>query len=567
LITSSSENLNVTNNWWGTTDIQTIEKYIFDTYDDTRYSEAIYYPFLTSPIDSTNKPPIANAGPDKDIEVNENVYFELNGTFDPNEDTLWYTWDFGDGTIIHHDDYVIRSHKYTKVGNYTFTITVTDYEFIDSDSCIITVRPIKINQPPVVESIANMTVYIDEIVYFNDTSSYDPDGDPITFFWNFGDGDSANGRNVSHIYSEEGTYSAKLTVHDGKTSTKTEFVITVVKVREPENSKPIFISSPLLEATVGIKWNYTIIVTDKDVNDTVSINTINIPDGMTLENLTLYWIPTKNQIGNNFVEIRVTDGKIQVYQKFNITVQKKGIPPIVISSNIENNSKVSVKTTEIMVNFSASMNRSSVVSALLIDPNVEYTLYWGEDDTQLLIKINEFIHETNYKIIIDSKAKDTKNNALESNYELFFTTEVKVTTPDENENGDGKDRESSGLESNSNYIIIIVLIVVIIVIVTLGFIFKNRRKEKQEIDDERIGVDGISEFEKTDIDNKPLIKEGPDDNTNNIIIDLESKALSKKKSSDFNLSKENMLQNAKKMLENGEISRETYQSIEERLIR
>jgi hypothetical protein len=107
----------------------------------------------------------------------------------------------------------------------------------------------------------------------------------------------------------------------------------------------------------------------------------------------------------------------------------------------------------------------------------------------------------------------------------------------------------------------------ITLIITLGFIFKNRKKGKIEYDGERIAMDGRTEFDETDIDKISLKKVDPDDDTNKIIMDLESNALSRKKSSDFNLSKENMLKNAKRMLENGEISRETYQSIEERLLK
>ncbi|MGH8502024.1 MAG: PQQ-dependent sugar dehydrogenase [Gammaproteobacteria bacterium] len=54
-------------------------------------------------------------------------------------------------------------------------------------------------------------------VSFDGSQSSDPDGDALTFAWNFGDGSPpAFGRNVSHTYSAEGAYFATLTVNDGR---------------------------------------------------------------------------------------------------------------------------------------------------------------------------------------------------------------------------------------------------------------------------------------------------------------------------------------------------------------
>ncbi|XHH07767.1 MAG: hypothetical protein ACFCUE_09310 [Candidatus Bathyarchaeia archaeon] len=41
--------INVTYNWWGTTDTQTISQTIYDYYDDFNFGQVIYYPFLTAP--------------------------------------------------------------------------------------------------------------------------------------------------------------------------------------------------------------------------------------------------------------------------------------------------------------------------------------------------------------------------------------------------------------------------------------------------------------------------------------------------------------------------------------
>ena len=56
-------------------------------------------------------------------------------------------------------------------------------------------------------------------VVFDASASTDPDGDPLTFSWNFGDGASASGGSVSHTYNTAGTFNAVVTVSDGRGGT------------------------------------------------------------------------------------------------------------------------------------------------------------------------------------------------------------------------------------------------------------------------------------------------------------------------------------------------------------
>ena len=56
------------------------------------------------------------------------------------------------------------------------------------------------------------TVKVGDNVHFDATGSSDPDGDPLSFSWTFGDGDTATGMSANHVYTSQGTFKAKLCV-------------------------------------------------------------------------------------------------------------------------------------------------------------------------------------------------------------------------------------------------------------------------------------------------------------------------------------------------------------------
>src|SRR5262249_29159431 len=76
------------------------------------------------------------------------------------------------------------------------------------------------NQSPIAAASATPTNGPPPLtVQFSSAGSSDPDGDPLSFTWSFGDG-SANSTQPtpSHVYSNAGSYTATLTVSDGKAS-------------------------------------------------------------------------------------------------------------------------------------------------------------------------------------------------------------------------------------------------------------------------------------------------------------------------------------------------------------
>ena len=64
-------------------------------------------------------------------------------------------------------------------------------------------------------------------VNFSSAGSSDPEGDPLTFAWTFGDGGTSTLANPVHTYISNGPYSVRLTVSDGTVSSFTTITVRV----------------------------------------------------------------------------------------------------------------------------------------------------------------------------------------------------------------------------------------------------------------------------------------------------------------------------------------------------
>jgi PKD repeat protein len=67
------------------------------------------------------------------------------------------------------------------------------------------------NQPPVADFTYTITNFS---VSFDASSSFDPDGEILVWYWTFGDGLCGQGETIDHTYPQSGTYNVTLTVVD-----------------------------------------------------------------------------------------------------------------------------------------------------------------------------------------------------------------------------------------------------------------------------------------------------------------------------------------------------------------
>jgi glucose/arabinose dehydrogenase len=82
------------------------------------------------------------------------------------------------------------------------------------------IRYIDANQPPTAVAAADRTSGSAPLtVAFSSAGSVDPEGQPITYAWTFGDGGTSTAANPTHTYTGAGQYAARLAVSDGVNTT------------------------------------------------------------------------------------------------------------------------------------------------------------------------------------------------------------------------------------------------------------------------------------------------------------------------------------------------------------
>ncbi|TFH12905.1 PKD domain-containing protein, partial [Candidatus Bathyarchaeota archaeon] len=179
---------------------------------------------------SNIKPVAEGNGPYSGIEM-QSIVFNSTGSYDPDGKILEYHWDFDDNETSTDSQPI---HIYETTGLYNVILTVTDAAAASSKYttyCVVETS----NRPPTAYIDAVNTAKEGQMIEFNSIGSNDPDGKLIEYYWSFGDGSESTETNTSHIYSDNGTYTASLTVTDDRNLEAT----AAIQILITENHQPI----------------------------------------------------------------------------------------------------------------------------------------------------------------------------------------------------------------------------------------------------------------------------------------------------------------------------------------
>jgi len=149
---------------------------------------------------------------DFNFEITQRAGCQFNFTpyisFAPGLTVLQYLWNFGDGTTSTESN---PTHYYDNPGYYSTTLTLLVVNE-NGECCVKSVKQGLNAEPCDPCAIAESTKfkYVRPSTYQFDFSATSPNTPNYVYLWNFGDGTTATGHDVSHTYAANGTYVVEL---------------------------------------------------------------------------------------------------------------------------------------------------------------------------------------------------------------------------------------------------------------------------------------------------------------------------------------------------------------------
>ncbi len=144
----------------------------------------------------------------------EELPFDASASLDPDGALTGYQWTFGDGAEAQG---ARVGHVFERAGRYGVRLRVTD----DSGSACASAEAgaeAIVNGAPEARIQASALIArtggAHDGIRFDAGGSTDPEGDPLVFHWDFGDGTSARGSLVTHAFAKPGRYSVTLSARD-----------------------------------------------------------------------------------------------------------------------------------------------------------------------------------------------------------------------------------------------------------------------------------------------------------------------------------------------------------------
>ncbi len=221
---------------------------------------------------------------------------------------------------------------FDNAGTYNLKVTVSDGYSNVTRTFRLTV--INVNRPPVLSPIGNRSIGENTYFYF-DVNATDPDGDELRFS---DDTPLFDINPYTGIISftpklwQVGIYRVNITVSDGEFIDSEEVWFNVTGINHP----PVLDFIQPQFARVGVPFNLTLSAHDADGDP------LTFSDNTTLFDISsrgqINFTPAISDIGIYYIEIRVSDGKVEDSKIFNLVVTKTNTPPRIL--NITQNMSV-----------------------------------------------------------------------------------------------------------------------------------------------------------------------------------------------------------------------------------
>lgn len=282
--------------------------------------------------------------------------------------------------------------------------------------------PPKLTLPPIEAKFGSVptTTNISEKIEFDGSASYSLGGSIDSFNWEFGDGNTATGKQVDHTYSKSGKYTVKLTIVDS--NGKTDVKKTRIKVTNQTPVAQFSTTKRKVAPGKDIKFNAAV---SSDSEDSIDSYSWSFGDGNTAKGKQTahrYVSP-----GEYKVELTVSDPQGQQASTIEtIKVESKNRPP---------KAKIKLNSNKIGVDQKLKLNASQSK-----DPDGSIKKYdWLVGGKYLTgEKITHSFSSTGTKeVILSITDHNMEPNETSTTIEVV-ENEVQITKPDQQDKPDSE---------------------------------------------------------------------------------------------------------------------------------
>ncbi|AGJ52859.1 MULTISPECIES: PQQ-dependent sugar dehydrogenase [Streptomyces] len=135
----------------------------------------------------------------------------------------------------------------------------TGYFNGDENSAVYRIENVTGGRSPLAQVSADRTSGTSPLtVRFSSAGTSDPDGDPLTYAWKFGDGGTSTAAGPSHTYTADGQYTAELTVSDGTGRTATASVAVTVGNTAPTVKLELPLDGRIIDPGAAVPFRVTV---------------------------------------------------------------------------------------------------------------------------------------------------------------------------------------------------------------------------------------------------------------------------------------------------------------------
>jgi hypothetical protein len=213
-------------------------------------------------INSTNVLPVANAGPDRSVFINNLVNIDGSKSTYPSNSVPLFIWEQLSGPVtvsLINEQSLLPSFFAEAKGTYIFGLSLrVNGVSSNRDTVTVVVLDDTDKNIPIANPGPDQNGYLNEVLELDGTKSSSPNNTPLVYTWALTGGDASNinlsnlnSPKVSLIATKVGTYQISLTVYDGSFSSASTIVLVNIFDRSDTNLPPQFFE-PVTSISVRI---------------------------------------------------------------------------------------------------------------------------------------------------------------------------------------------------------------------------------------------------------------------------------------------------------------------------